>query len=79
MHLKNKTYRTMKKKQLIEKINLMVEDDTAIDEITINGVYFDKIDKIGGMCFIYSYDHDIEVDVDENLTIGQLTTILESL
>lgn len=69
----------MDKKELIKKINEKVDYETSIDEITINGVYFDTIDKLNDECFIYSYDHDIEVDVDENLTIGQLTTILESL
>ena len=70
----------MDKKEIIDDITKQVIEEKQLNQpICIDGVDFDYVDKIGGMPFLYSYDHDIEVDVDENLTVGQLTCILEGL
>lgn len=72
----------MEKASKIESIKNFVKNNGETEiMVSVNGVDFDRIDYYADtdVAFLYSYDHDIECDIDEHLRESTLDQVLEQL
>jgi hypothetical protein len=69
----------MNKKEILNTIKKAALKNDVDVNVTINGVDFDMLgyDESDDVIFLFSTEHDIECELDENTRMGDLLNIIE--